>query len=163
MLTNDAFSSVLFLDISSLIEPMGYKLVEATKSEHKGSVSLRILCYKGSGAITTEDLERIYNVVYPRYAVLWTRDLELEVSSPGINRNIKDCGEFKVFLGKRVKVYSISKSSYVTGEIEVADDEALCLKSYKVEDSNESGEKIRIEYIDIAKAKLDYITEAKEK
>ena len=77
MLTNDAFSSVLFLDISSLIEPMGYKLVEATKSEHRGNVSLRILCYKGSDAITTEDLERIYNVVYPRYAVLWTRDLEL--------------------------------------------------------------------------------------
>ena len=144
MLTTDAFSSMLFLDLASLIEPMGYKLVEASRSEHKGTVSLRMLCYKGGDGITTEDLEAIYNVVYPRYSVLWTRDLELEVSSPGINRNIKDIGEFKIFLGKTVRVYVQSKSSYVVGK-------------------KEEGEEIRIEYSDISKAKLDYVTEAKGK
>lgn len=163
MLTTDAFSSMLFLDLASLIEPMGYKLVEASRSEHKGTVSLRMLCYKGGDGITTEDLEAIYNVVYPRYSILWTRDLELEVSSPGINRNIKDIGEFKIFLGKTVRVYVQSKSSYVVGKIEKADDDYLYLSSYLVEDTKEEGEEIRIEYSDISKAKLDYVTEAKGK
>ena len=163
MLTTDAFSSMLFLDLASLIEPMGYKLVEASRSEHKGTVSLRMLCYKGGDGITTEDLEAIYNVVYPRYSVLWTRDLELEVSSPGINRNIKDIGEFKIFLGKTVRVYAQSKSSYVVGKIEKADDDYLYLSSYLIEDTKEDGEEIRIEYSDISKAKLDYVTEAKGK
>ena len=163
MLTTDAFSSMLFLDLASLIEPMGYKLVEASRSEHKGTVSLRMLCYKGGDGITTEDLEAIYNVVYPRYSVLWTRDLELEVSSPGINRNIKDIGEFKIFLGKTVRVYAQSKSSYVVGKIEKADDDYLYLSSYLIEDTKEAGEEIRIEYSDISKAKLDYVTEAKGK
>lgn len=163
MLTTDAFSSMLFLDLASLIEPMGYKLVEASRSEHKGTVSLRMLCYKGGDGITTEDLEAIYNVVYPRYSVLWTRDLELEVSSPGINRNIKDIGEFKIFLGKTVRVYAQSKSSYVVGKIEKADDDYLYLSSYLIEDTKEEGEEIRIEYSDISKAKLDYVTEAKGK
>ena len=142
---------------------MGYKLVEASRSEHKGTVSLRMLCYKGGDGITTEDLEAIYNVVYPRYSVLWTRDLELEVSSPGINRNIKDIGEFKIFLGKTVRVYVQSKSSYVVGKIEKADDDYLYLSSYLIEDTKEEGEEIRIEYSDISKAKLDYVTEAKGK
>ena len=163
MLTTDAFSSMLFLDLASLIEPMGYKLVEASRSEHKGTVSLRMLCYKGGDGITTEDLEAIYNVVYPRYRVLWTRDLELEVSSPGINMNIKDIGEFKIFLGKTVRVYAQSKSSYVVGKIEKADDDYLYLSSYLIEDTKEEGEEIRIEYSDISKAKLDYVTEAKGK
>lgn len=163
MLTTDAFSSMLFLDLASLIEPMGYKLVEASRSEHKGTVSLRMLCYKGGDGINTEDLEAIYNVVYPRYSVLWTRDLELEVSSPGINRNIKDIGEFKIFLGKTVRVYTQSKSSYVVGKIEKADDDYLYLSSYLIEDTKEEGEEIRIEYSDISKAKLDYVTEAKGK
>lgn len=163
MLTTNAFSSMLFLDLASLIEPMGYKLVEASRSEHKGTVSLRMLCYKGGDGITTEDLEAIYNVVYPRYSVLWTRDLELEVSSPGINRNIKDIGEFKIFLGKTVRVYVQSKSSYVVGKIEKADDDNLYLSSYLIEDTKEEGEEIRIEYSDISKAKLDYVTEAKGK
>lgn len=163
MLTTDAFSSMLFLDLASLIEPMGYKLVEASRSEHKGTVSLRMLCYKGGDGITTEDLEAIYNVVYPRYSILWTRDLELEVSSPGINRNIKDIGEFKIFLGKTVRVYVQSKSSYVVGKIEKADDDYLYLSSYLIEDTKEEGEEIRIEYSDISKAKLDYVTEAKGK
>ena len=163
MLTSDAFSSVLFLDLASLIEPMGYKLVEASRSEHKGTVSLRMLCYKGGDGITTEDLEAIYNVVYPRYAVLWTRDLELEVSSPGINRNIKDIGEFKIFTGKTVRVYMTSKSSYVLGTIKSADDDTLTLSSYLIEDTKEEGDEIRIDYSDISKAKLDYVTEAKGK
>ena len=154
---------MLFLDLASLIEPMGYKLVEASRSEHKGTVSLRMLCYKGGDGITTEDLEAIYNVVYPRYSVLWTRDLELEVSSPGINRNIKDIGEFKIFLGKTVRVYAQSKSSYVVGKIEKADDDNLYLSSYLIEDTKEEGEEISIEYSDISKAKLDYVTEAKGK
>ncbi len=162
MLTDNAFSSVLFLDLSALIEPMGYSLVEATRTDHKGSVSLRMLCYKSEG-ITTDDLEKIYNVVYPRYQVLFSRDLNLEVSSPGIDRNIKDTGEFKVFAGKNVRVYSLSRSSYINGKIRNSDDTSLTLSPYLIADTDEMGDEISIDYSDISKAKLDYFTEAGEK
>ena len=72
-------------------------------------------------------------------------------------------GEFKVFLGKTVRIYSTSLSSYVIGTIKNADDDAITLSSYLIEDKKEEGDEIRIEYDDISKAKLDYMTEAKKR
>ena len=56
-----------------------------------------------------------------------------------------------------------SKSSYVLGTIKSADDDTLTLSSYLIEDTKEEGDEIRIDYSDISKAKLDYVTEAKGK
>lgn len=163
MLTSDASKSILFLDISSLIENIGYSLVEVSKSEVKNNVKIRVLCHKRDGSITTDDLEKIYNLIYPRLSLTYSRSLELEVSSPGISRNFKDTIEFKIFRGERVRAYSNKYSCYVTGDIKDADDESVTLSSYIIEDRKESGEEIKLEYSDIAKAKLDDNTEAKEK
>ena len=163
MLRNEIEKNEMFIQMSELVSPLGFKVVDAVRNESAAGVQLHLTVYCEDHEINTDDLAAVYNVVYPRYSVLWTRDLELEVSSPGINRNIKDIGEFKIFLGKTVRVYVQSKSSYVVGKIEKADDDYLYLSSYLIEDTKEEGEEIRIEYSDISKAKLDYVTEAKGK
>ena len=97
---------------------------------------------------------RLYSVIYA------DRDIQLEVSSPGLQRNFKDYMEFSVFTGKSVRVYSVPESSYITGKIESADSSSVTLSEYLVEDMNEKGDRITIPFSDIAKAKLEYRWEA---
>ena len=156
MLTREGKEKELYKDILALVEPMGFGLVEASRSEHSGYVSLRVLISAGDREVNTDDLEKVYNIIYPRYQVLIGRDLELEVSSPGLQRVIKDTLEFRVFLGKSVRVYSNEHSCYVIGKIAEATDDELTLDEYLIEDKGETGERITLAYADIAKAKLEY-------
>ena len=160
MLSTDARSSQIYQDVLSIVAPMGYKLVEASRSEHQGYTQMRVLIAAEDHDVTTDDLEKVYQVVYPRYQVIISRDLELEVSSPGLTRNFKDVLEFGVFQGKEVRCYSTQYSCYVVGTIKAAGENSVILSSYLIEDRNEKGEEIEIPYTDISKAKLEYCWEA---
>lgn len=119
--------------------------------------------YTKDHEITTGELAKVYNLVYPRYQViLGDRDLSLEVSSPGLQRNIKDYYEFSVFVGKCVRVYCDKYSSWVIGDIVSADDTSVTLSSVLIEDSKETFETLHISYIDIQKAKLEFRQGGKE-
>ena len=162
MLTKEASSNELFKTIDNCIKTLGLETVEVSQTRDKGGVRLRVVLTKKDGEINTDDLEKAYNVIYPMYQVLGeNRDLELEVSSPGIQRTIKDVGEFKVFKGKNVRVYSTLYSSYVIGRIDESDDSSLTLLSYTIEDKKESGDTIKLSYDTISKAKLECIWEEK--
>lgn len=157
MLTNDMSSKELYKDINSLISSLGFETVEVLLNEQKDSSSLRVVLYRRDREINTDDLEIAYNVIYPRYSViLGSRDLTLEVTSPGLQRNFKDFVEFSIFTGKDVRLYSISNSCYVIGKISECADNSVTLTDYLIEDKNLSGEKINIPFSDIAKAKLEY-------
>ena len=149
--------SELFTEIETLVRSLSLSLVEVTKSERKGGVDMTVILYDREKDITIDELENAYNIIYPRYSVLLgERDLNLVVSSPGLGRNIRDCSEFSVFTGKRVRLYSTHYSSYVSGVIESCDGKSVTLSNYLIEDRKESGERTVIEYGTIAKAKLDY-------
>ncbi len=151
----------LFKEIESLVEPLSLVPVECVRNTGKEGVSMRILLYRRDSDITIEDLEAAYNIIYPRYSVLEKRELTLEVSSPGLERSFKDYYEFRVFVQKRVRLYSTSFSSYISGVIESADENAVTLTSYLIEDRKEEGDRITVLYDTIAKAKLDYLWEDK--
>ncbi len=157
MLTNDLSSKELYKDINSLVGSLGFETVEVLLNEQKDSSSLRVVLYRRDREINTDDLEVAYNVIYPRYSVmLGSRDLTLEVTSPGLQRNFKDFVEFSIFTGKDVRLYSISNSCYVIGKISECGKDSISLTDYLIEDKNLSGEKIAIPFSDIAKAKLEY-------
>lgn len=160
MLSTDSKSSQLYQDVLSIVSPMGYELVEASRSEHQGYTQMRVLLSRRDGDITTDDLESVYNVIYPRYQVIIGRNLELEVSSPGLTRVFKDVLEFGVFQGREARIYSMSLSSYVIGRIASSSDASVVLSSYLIEDRNERGDEIEIPFSDISKAKLEYSWEA---
>ena len=157
MLTKDVQSNSLYQDIESLMSSIGLDVVEVSSQEVKGSTVLRIYLSKKNQDITTDDLESAYNIIFPRYNVIYSnRDLSLEVTSPGLQRNLKDWNEFSLFEGRDVRVYSTKYSSYVVGRIEKVDGDQLFLGDYLIEDKGEKGESITLEYKDIAKAKLEY-------
>ena len=161
MLTDNAISDPLYKEIDSLMSAIGLRTVEAVSSVHQGSRSMRVVVYKEEGEVDTDDLAAAYNLIYPRYSIIYAdRDLQLEVSSPGLQRNFKDTMEFSVFSGRLVRVYSISDSSYITGVIEEADSSSVTLSDYTIEDRNEKGERITLAFSNIAKAKLEYRWEA---
>ncbi|MBQ0070288.1 MAG: ribosome assembly cofactor RimP [Spirochaetales bacterium] len=156
MLTSDSKTKKLFQDIEALMDSLSLKTVEVASMDQKNSKSMRVVLAREGEEITTDDLEQAYNIIYPRYEILsGDRDLTLEVSSPGMQRNFKDTLEFEVFKGKTVRVYSVKNSCYVTGRILSSDDKAVVLGNYLIEDKKETGESISIEFSDIAKAKLE--------
>ena len=118
MLTEDGKDSRLFGEISALVGALGLRTVEVTDTVHQGAHSMRVVVSKDDGDVTTDDLAAVYGIIYPRYSVILSdRDLQLEVSSPGLQRTLKDVLEFEVFRGRLVRVYSISRSAYAVGRI----------------------------------------------
>ena len=104
MLKDEASSSQLVKEIESLVSARGLKVVEATTSVHQGSAAMTVVLFREDEEINTDDLAASYNLIYPRYSIiLGERDLQLEVSSPGLQRNLKDVMEFSVFRGKDVR------------------------------------------------------------
>ena len=163
MLTRKAEEKALFREVSALVESLGLSLVEVSQDREKGCTNMRVVLSKKEGDINTEDLEKAYNVIYPMYQVICeNRDLNLEVSSPGMQRSFKDYYEFSVFCGRNVRVYSTLHSSYVVGRIGESNENSVVLYDYTIEDKKEKGESITMDYDTIAKAKLECIWEEKK-
>ncbi len=157
MLTNDISSKQLFRDIKALVATTGLEAVEVSSNELHGAVQMKVVLYCFDHEINTEDLEVAYNIIYPRYSVLLCdRDLALEVTSPGLQRNFKDFYEFSVFKGKDVRLYSTEYSCYIIGKIKESGEDYVILSDYLIEDKNEKGEELKVSFSNIAKAKLEY-------
>ena len=72
----------------------------------------------------------------------------MELTSPGIEHNIKNAAEFSVFTGRDVRVWDKTVNDWVGGRIKAADDKKVILES---EDSQNE-----IAFENIAKAKFTY-------
>jgi ribosome maturation factor RimP len=84
------------------------------------------------------------------------RDLQLEVSTPGLQRNLKDVYEFTLFVGKRVRVYDTTKEAWLSGIIQNSNDSSVTLSEVFIDDDKEMIETMVVEFASIQKAKLDY-------
>jgi len=102
--------------IRALLEPtikhMGYELYSLDQSGHSGR-TLRIAIDR-SEPITIADCERVSRVAGPLidHSNLIAGPYDLEVSSPGAERPLRNHGEYERFNGRRVNV------RYRTGESE---------------------------------------------
>ena len=102
--------------IRALLEPsikhMGYELYSLDQSGHSGR-TLRI-AIDHSAPITIADCERVSRVAGPLidHSNLIEGPYDLEVSSPGAERPLRNHGEYERFNGRRVNV------RYRTGESE---------------------------------------------
>ena len=102
--------------IRAMLEPtikhMGYELYSLDQSGHSGR-TLRIAIDRAA-PITIADCERVSRVAGPLidHSNLIAGPYDLEVSSPGAERPLRDHGEYERFNGRRVNV------RYRTGESE---------------------------------------------
>jgi ribosome maturation factor RimP len=126
-------------------------LVELTLSRHRGSVQVRAVV-SGRRTMGLEDCSRVHRALLPRLELAFPEeDLSVEVSSPGIERLIKDRGEFAYYIGRGVHCYRTDISGWSGGILESAEAEHIVLRGRT--------ETMRLTYDVIAKARLDHTQE----
>jgi ribosome maturation factor RimP len=137
---------------------LGLELIELAVSRHKGrkgtagTVQVRAVVYRGGGMpVGLDDCSRAHHAILPRLELAFPEsELYVEVSSPGINRLIKDGAEFAHYRGRRVCCYRTDIADWSAGILEAADETGIVL--------NGKEGTMRLNYEIIAKAKLDPVS-----
>jgi len=133
--------------METVLKGLGFSLIELSVSRHRGSVQIRAVIYNKKG-IGTDDCSKVHRAVMPRLELAFEgQDVYLEVSSPGIDRLLKDADEFACFLGRGVRCYRTDITEWTKGLLESVNEEEITLKT------NEGIISLKLE--NIAKAKLD--------
>ncbi len=138
-----------YKECSPLVEGLGYKLVELKVGPAKGTVKISavIASKDPSVDIGVEDCSKVHHALLPRLeALLRTDDTYMELTSPGMERNIKNAAEFSVFIGRDVRVWDKTVTDWVSGKIVSADDKSVTLEK--------DGSNVSFSFENIAKAKF---------
>ena len=139
------------------MEALGITLVHISKIDRGFSVGVHITIMAKDREVDVDDCSKVYKLVYPRMEMqLGERDLELEVSTPGLQRTIKDVYEFTLFEGRRVRLYDAKQSNWISGLITSSDTSSVTLSAAFIGDSKEMIETMVVDFANIQKAKLDY-------
>jgi len=136
----------LRLQMEDVLKGLSFDLLELTLSRHRGSVQIRVVIYNGS-SISTDDCSKVHRALLPRLELFFDgQDVYLEVSSPGIDRLIKDGSEFAHYKGRGVRCYRTDISDWTAGILQSADEEGIVIKTKEGD--------LRLEFEIIAKARL---------
>ncbi len=107
--------TVLREEIFPMIQGMGYQIVEFEWQRTRAGIRIYLVIYR-EGGISMDDTSGVYRAVYPRMEILFdTRDIHLEISSPGVSRRIKGTHEYDIFAGRRIKVLPMDSSEWYKG------------------------------------------------
>ena len=133
--------------LKTVLDGLNFRLIELVVSRQKGSVQVRAVIYNGS-SISTDDCTKVHRALMPRLELAFEgKDIYFEVSSPGIDRLIKDGAEFTFYTGRAVRCFRTDITEWTAGILESADEKGIVIKT---KDGT-----IRLEFEIIAKAKLD--------
>ena len=126
--------------------------VRSPEAISRGSVQVRLVVYKRligtGGSIGTDDCSKAHRAITPLLETEFPGvDLSIEVSSPGINRSIKDGVELACYKGRGVRFWRTDITDWTAGILENAGSQAITIKTKEGT--------IRLDYEIIAKAKLD--------
>lgn len=160
ILQNSITEDALFQEISAVLNPIGLLVVDARKDEHRETTHVVV-------TITTKDHQagivecaKAHKILFPRLSLLQgDRHLDLEVSTPGVQRSFRDVYEFTLFTGKRCRVYDNGQKAWVEGIIASSQNGVVVLQNVRIEDSQDIQEEYHIPYSQIQKAKLAYAWE----
>lgn len=136
-------------ELEPAIGGMGFILIEARVIKAKKSSTVRVIIYNPQGT-GVADCEAVSRRVYPILELVEELgDFSLEVSSPGIGREIKIDGEYEVFRGQGVSVLVTGESEWRKGVIDGVCERRLLLRI--------KGETVAIPLSDIKRARLAFI------
>lgn len=158
---NNITKDPLFLEYEPLLEAMNIVLVDIKFSENPYNANLNVTIKVENGEATVDDCAKVHNLIKPRIEIQLApeQDFNLEVSTPGLQRKIKDAYEFTLFTGKRVRVYNIRSNSWYSGIIKEVLDDSVILSECLDQDNKKLDEELNIDFENISKAKLEYIWE----
>ncbi|MDR3325094.1 MAG: ribosome assembly cofactor RimP [Spirochaetaceae bacterium] len=140
-------NGALASQLKGVVEALGLFLVSLTVSRHKGGVQVRAAVFK-RGGVSIGDCAGAHRAMMPPLELAFGGgNLSVEVSSPGINRLVKDGAEFRHYIGCPVKCWVTGLSDWKAGVLEEVAETHIIIKG------KTGMEKILFE--SIAKAKLD--------
>jgi len=142
----------LYQSLEPVIKGMGMSLLELSVYRGKArggndpSVQVKLVVYS-NGVTGIDDCSRVHRGILPRLDLAFPqRDVYVEVSSPGIDRLIKDGSEFAHYIGKGVRCYCTDTSDWTEGVVRAADEKGITLEV--------GAEEVALPFEIIAKAKL---------
>ena len=142
--------------IAPIVNSYGFEIVELNSKNRADGLYINIVLYSPSG-ISLNDCSKVHKAVQRRVEVhTGDRDVYIQVSSPGMNRNLKSANEFHVFKGKTIKIIFGNETEWSFYIIKDADRETVLLEPVK-NDSNphQNGVEVKLNYSEIRKAKLE--------
>lgn len=146
-----AYDSIKYYkECAVLVEGLGYKLVDLKIIPAKTitKISAIVTTVNPDENIGVNDCAKVHRVLLPRLEeLLGTEDTTMELTSPGIEHNIKNAAEFAVFKGRNVRVWDKEITDWIGGKIISADDKSVTMEK-------ENGEQITELFENIAKAKF---------
>ncbi len=116
--------------IEPLLKGLGYCIVELkVKQIRDGNLRIHLVIYNHSG-VTVDDCSRVYKAVLPVLTVTMdTQDVHLEVSSPGITRNVKEGRELACFIGREIAFMQTGGSEWTEGRLLEAGPEEIRVRT----------------------------------
>ncbi|WP_187152107.1 ribosome maturation factor [Treponema endosymbiont of Eucomonympha sp.] len=143
-----------YAECVALVKALQCELIELTITQHRRGTHVQAVISGADGrAFGSGDCAKIHRTLQARLEVLTgCRGAAMTVTSPGIERNIKNAAEFALFPGRLIRMWDKNVSDWVTGKIISADKEALTFSA-----TAESGKPQRVPYSCIAKAKLVFV------
>lgn len=141
-----------YKDCAPLVEGLGFKLVELkiVPGKEVTKISAMIASSDPNVNIGVNDCAKVHRVLLAKLeALLGTEETTMELTSPGIEHNIKNAAEFTVFTGRDIRVWDKTVTDWVGGKIISADDKQVTMQK-------EDGENLTVLYENIAKAKFIY-------
>lgn len=152
-----------YAENKTLVAGLGFLLVELRVMRSGGNIHVSAVITRsarrdgmdtGSSSISIDDCAKVHRLLLSRMeALLQNDDISMEVTSPGLERNIKNAAEFALFEGRPVRVWHTAVTEWVRGIIVSSDSLSLTIELL-TEDGACAAERKTIPYSEIAKAKL---------
>ena len=140
--------------INQQIESEGYEIYDIEYVKEGKEYYLRIFIEKADGNITIEDCENVNNIINPILdeAAVIKNQYYLEVSSTGLEKNLRTKEHYDKAIGKEIKIKLFKKDEHgnkeIEGTLKKIDNEEITIEK--------NGKNINIEIKDIAQAKTIY-------
>ena len=140
--------------VEPVLNGMGFAMVEMSLGRRKGSTRVSVVIYR-AGGVGVDDCAEVSEMMLPRLQTIeGLTDVSLEVSSPGIERTLRDPSEYRIFSGRGVRVLAGAETEWQSGIIEGVDGDTLWLRRGR----HRKGFAIP----EIRRARLDYSVEVEE-
>jgi len=146
-----------YTECEKIVSELGFHLVELKISPQNGVTQiLATITGKDSGTnIGVNDCSRVHKALLPSLEeMLGTDNTYMELTSPGMERNIKTAAEFRFFIGREIRVYDKTVTDWVGGALKAADDQSVTLELSKEDGSSEQK---TVSFENIAKAKFIHL------
>ena len=141
-------------EVEPLTNAMGFAVVELAVGGRRHQTQVHLTVYRPDG-VGIEDCATISRNVHPRLELIeGLGGVTLEVSSPGLDRTLKNPREYSIFKGRRVRVILEGQNDWTGARILDASAEGVTLET--------AGQSRTVPFAGIRKAKLDETEEVGE-